>query len=57
MGLGYYGQAVKAVRVKQALLEFALRDHKITPEQYDKEMKNISLRKMLLDPKFVLSVD
>ncbi len=57
MGFSYYGQAIKAVNVKQVRLKFALQDRKITPEQCYNEMKNVSLSKVLLDPKFVLSVD
>ena len=57
MGVGYCGQAMKAVKVKQVRLEFALQEGKITKQQFNTESQNVSFVKTLLDPKFVLSVD
>lgn len=57
LGLGYVGQAQKAVRVNQLRLKWKLKDGKITQQQYEEQVEKISFGAMLLNPKAVLSVD
>jgi len=55
--LGYVGQVSKAVRVKQVRLQWSLQEGKITQEQYNHDVREISWVRMLFDPKYVGSVD
>jgi hypothetical protein len=57
VALAYIGQAQKAVKVQQTRLKWALKDGKITEEQYKKEVQDISFGKMLLNPRYVFATD
>ena len=54
---GYVGQAKKAVWVKRLRLKDAYESGKLSQSDYEAANKDATLSKVLLDPKFVFSVD
>ena len=56
-GIGYLSLAQKAVRIKQVRLKAALIEMKISQSEYESALKRVTFLNILLDPKFVLSVD
>ncbi len=57
IGLAYLGQAQKAVAIKQARLTMQLNDGKITQEEYNQAIKDVSLIKMLMNPRYLIEID